>query len=628
MMPADTGEPIVEVGSVRLQHRVGKAHRDILIDVSLTVDRGDVVGLVGESGSGKSTLATLLLGYTWRAASITAGTVRVAGVDVFGLSPKALQDFRARHVALVPQNAGAALTPTMRIAEQLDEVLCRRHPHMPAAQRRDRAIELLTTARLSRPLEALAKYPHQFSGGQQQRIGIAMALCADPALLVLDEPTTGLDVVTQAAILDTLAELQRGGAMSMVLVSHDLGVIDRMCSTVAVMRTGRILESGPVMRVLRDPRHPYTRSLIASMPSVRSAGIPPSIDEEAVAAVERGETTELRLEPAEIRQHPTPAPPVLAVRGLTVDYAHRRTPNRGPVVDNVSLDVNAGEIVALVGESGSGKSTIANAIAGLVPRQAGSVVLAGHGDVEPTVTRRPKAVRQAIQLIFQNADTSLNPRRTVRQAIARPLRLFGVRDRSVESCLRDTHLEPAFANRLPSQMSGGQRQRVGIARAIAAEPQLVLADEIVSALDVSVQSSILRLMDQLSAKQRLGFLFITHDLGVVRAVADRVVVLYLGRKVEEGTVEDIFLSGVNHPYTRMLLESVIELGAGHTEARRPETGDIPVASATEESLRTAAGAGAGQPPARVVSDTHTIWCHLTLEDLSKPAAGKTTAPTG
>ncbi|MFG2106490.1 ABC transporter ATP-binding protein [Micromonospora chersina] len=616
--------PSVDVQDLSVSYLSGKRRVDVLSGVSLRLAPGEVLGLVGESGSGKSTLAGALLGSLRTSSFISSGTVTVDGRDVFRLKGKTLREFRSSRIALVPQNAGAALTPTMRIVDQIAEAF----PKEAVASRSDRrarAEELLRLVRLPSAAAALDKYPHQFSGGQQQRIAIAMALAARPSLLVLDEPTTGLDVVTQAAILDTLSRLHRELGMSMVLVSHDLGVIDRMCTHVAVLRKGRIVESGPTRDVLSRAQHPYTRGLIASVPRIAAPGIPPSLDDAAIDAFDRGEVTDPATDTVQVRRAPTGTAKVLEIRNLTVDYRHKHVPGTGPTVQGVDLDVHAGEIVALVGESGSGKSTIANVVAGLQKRETGTLTLASTTALEPTVARRSKAVRQAIQFIFQNADTSLNPRRTVRDAVSRPLRLFDVRGRSVEAALADVELQSSFSERLPGQLSGGQRQRVGIARAVAAEPKLVLADEIVSALDVSVQSSILRLMDRLAQEKDLGILFITHDLAVVRAVADRVVVLYLGRTVEEGRVDEIF-DEVCHPYTKLLLDAVIELGDDHTAAPPPRQDEIPDAppelgcpfASRCPLVRDVCRVEA--PPVVRLSHTHSIRCHADVSELRHPTS--------
>ncbi len=621
-MIAPTQEDLaIDVHDLDVAYMSGTRQVNVLSGVNLQLRHGEVLGLVGESGSGKSTMAGALLASLRTSSFVSRGTVHLDGVDVFKLQGKELRVFRAGHVALVPQNAGAALTPTMRIGEQLLEGF-RLDTAASATRetRKARATELLELVRLPDAAAALEKYPHQFSGGQQQRIGIAMALAARPRLLVLDEPTTGLDVVTQAAILDTLNRLHAELGMAMVLVSHDLGVIDKMCSQVAVLRQGKVVESGATRTVLRNPVHPYTKGLLASVPRISVPGIPPSLDDAAIDAFENGAEMAAVDSSLYERVAPQGAAPVLTIRGLSVDYNRKPKPGSAPTVLDVDLDVHAGEIVALVGESGSGKSTIANVVAGLQGRQSGELMLNSTTELAPSVAHRAKGVRRAVQIIFQNADTSLNPRRTVRDAITRPLRLFKVKGLTAEQALAEVGLPANFTQRLPGQLSGGQRQRVGIARAVSAGPALVLADEIVSALDVSVQSSILRLMDRLARENDIGFLFITHDLAVVRSVADRVVVLYLGRIVEEGTVEEIFGS-VSHPYTSLLMASVIEVGDDHSAAIAPGQDEVP-AGPPEQGCPFASRCPlvmdicrTVRPPAIQVSGTHSIRCHAPLEKL-------------
>ncbi|MEA9986063.1 ATP-binding cassette domain-containing protein, partial [Subtercola sp. RTI3] len=371
----NTTEQVVGVDDLTVSYRTGSGANarqvDVLKNVSVSLERGRVLGLVGESGSGKSTLAGALLGSLRSTSFISGGTVSVAGNDVFALGSAELRRFRINEVAMVPQNAGNALTPTMKIREQIAESLHGLRGDKRA--QRERAEELLRLVRLPNPRAALDRYPHQFSGGQQQRIGIAIALASDPTVLVLDEPTTGLDVVTQAAILDLLLDLQRSRSMSMVIVSHDLGVIDKMCSDVAVLRMGEIVEFGGVRQVLGSPGHPYTRGLIASVPRIDRPGIPPSLDHQALDA----DAEWVQSDEVTLRVAPVDAPVVLSVRDLSVDYRRRPVAGTGPTVQGVSFDVAAGEIVALVGESGSGKSTIATTIAGLQRPAAGSITLAG-----------------------------------------------------------------------------------------------------------------------------------------------------------------------------------------------------------------------------------------------------------
>ena len=689
-----TAGPLLEVRDLSVAYRSRGGLKEIVSTVSLSLDAAGTLGLVGESGCGKSTLAAALLGHLRAGARVTSGEVRVEGQSLFTAAPSRLRALRGGTVALVPQNAGQALTPTMRVGHQVREVL-RTHRGVTGEVADAEAAALFAQVRLPQPQHLLRRYPHELSGGQQQRVAIAMALAGNPRLLVLDEPTTGLDVVTQAGVLDLLAGLRRELGVAMVLVSHDLGVVSATCDQVAVMYAGRLVESGDTEQTYRRPAHPYTRGLIASVPSLAEPGLPaampgtppqPGTDLPGCSFAARCTLAEARcstggapvlqllphtdaphqvtehhsacLRADEVRQLPPEerdmhqradrvgeeAPVLVSLRGVEIDYRHRRARTQGaPTVAGIDLDIRRGETLALVGESGSGKSTLAWTIAGLRTPSAGSLVLQGEPEAAPgaatgaaaaSVTHdlarpagsRPPGLRRRLQLVFQNADSSLNPRRLVSDALRRPLRLFAP-DRAaalsarVDALLDDVGLDRELGGRLPGQLSGGQRQRVGIARALAAGPDLVLADEVVSALDVSVQASVLRLLDRLRTERGITYLFISHDLAVVRSIADRVAVLYLGRLCEVGDVEAVF-SGPTHPYTRMLLDAVLEPGA------RPEPGERrPVEE--PESAPPAAGCPFQRrcphripgtcdtvtPPWRESGNGHRIRCHLDLDDL-------------
>ena len=586
-----TAERIVEVRGLTVTYGDAPA----LSEVSLAIEPGGSLALVGESGSGKSTLAGALLGHLRPGARLAAGSVLVDDTDVFAAPPRRLRELRSRAVAFVPQSASAALTPTMRVGAQLTEVL-RGSRDKSAA--REEAARLLRLVRLPDPSALVNRYPHELSGGQQQRVAIAMAIAGGPRLLVLDEPTTGLDVITQAGILALLSNLRDELGVAMLLVSHDLGVVSSLCERVCVLRAGRVVEAGRTAEVFANPAEDYTRQLLAAVPSLRGLGP----DREASGG-----------------------DPLLRVAGLTVDYRRRADPASGPTVQDVDLTVRAGEVVALVGESGSGKSTIAWTIAGLRKPAAGRISLGGH-DLSAPAGRRPAALRRRVQLIFQSADTSLNPRRTIGDAVARPITLFGLASgreqtrRRRDETLADVGLEPdRTAGRLPGQLSGGQRQRAGIARALAAGPVLVLADEVVSALDVSVQATVLKLLEDLRAARDLGYLFISHDLAVVRSIADRVVVLYLGRVCEEGPADQVF-RGPSHPYTHRLLDAVPEIG--RPPAVSPDDDEVdphPPARGCAFARRCAqAVAGTCEvtaPPWISLADGHRIRCHLPVSEL-------------
>ncbi|RWZ54805.1 ABC transporter ATP-binding protein [Labedella populi] len=531
--PPDT---VVHVDDLSISYAAGRRDVPVVRGVSFSIRPGRALGLVGESGSGKSTVARTLLAHLRRGSRIVGGRVTVAGSDVFALGDRERRALRGGTAALVAQNAGQALTPSMRVGRQLREAL---ESHgLPGGH--ERVLELVRHVRLPDPETIVERYPHQLSGGQQQRIAIAMAIAARPRLLVLDEPTTALDVVTQAAVLELVRDLSVELEMAILLVSHDLGVVSAMADEIAVMRDGVIVEHRQTAELFADPQHEYTRELLASAPRTSATGL----------SAERGGG-----------RASAPPPPLVTAADLVVRYA-RSLP---PAVDAVSFAIGAQETLAVVGESGSGKSTLATAMAGLIPAESGTFTFRGddgiEGDLTRPVARRSLDLRRSVQLVFQNADTSLNPRRTVGAAIARPLRLFtgSTSPDRVAELLEEVGLTPDFASRLPAQLSGGQRQRVGIARALAAGPELIIADEITTALDVRVQAGVLDLLTDLRDEKGLGCLFISHDLAVVRGVADRVAVMTGGRFVEIGSTEDVF-SGPNHPYTRQLLDATLDPG--------------------------------------------------------------------
>ena len=647
----------------------------VLRDVDLCVRRGETVGIVGESGSGKSTLVLAAMGYLKRGLRHVRGHARFEGRDMLASSPAELQTIRGRRVAMIPQNSGQALTPNLRIGAQITEVLDL-HGTVPAADRAARVRALLAQVRLPDPEGIAARYPHELSGGQQQRVAIAMALAGAPDLLLLDEPTTGLDVTTQAHILDLLSELAATTGTTMVYVSHDLGAIARVCARVVVMYAGEIVLDGPAADVLGAPAHPYAAGLLASIPLLAQAGLPVALDgrppaldaprtgcafasrcalaadrcrTEAPSLVAQGDHTRLRCHfPERIGDLPhraararveaaaaatgTPSP-VLGLDALSISYARPglldqvlgRRPSTTPTVDRITLDLRPGEAIGLVGESGSGKSTILKAIAGLVPPHGGRITFAGHGDLPASVEDRPPAQLRAIQLVFQNPDESLNPRHSVAYILAQPLALYfglageALRQRSVEA-LEQVRLGAHYLERLPAQLSGGEKQRVAIARAFAAEPDLVLCDEVTSALDVSVQAAVLALLDRLRRDKGTTFVFVSHDLAVVRAIADRVVVLYQGRICESGPTQAVYGTPC-HPYTEALMAAVLEPVPGHRPAllaedvveRAPPARGCPFQRRCHRRIGLICDHET--PPAREGADGHVIHCHIPLETL-------------
>ncbi|WP_337830431.1 ABC transporter ATP-binding protein [Pseudonocardia sp. TMWB2A] len=548
--------PVARVSGLGIAYRAGRADVPVVRGVSFAVEPGCTLGLVGESGSGKSTVAAALLGHLRRGSRITAGTVALHGEDVFAAGPRRVRALRRGTVAMVAQNSGAVLTPSMRIGVQLAEAL----PE-GTGDRDTRVAELLDRVRLDPALAP--RYPHQLSGGQQQRVSIAMAVAARPDLLVLDEPTTGLDVLTQEEVLRLLAELAEADGLASVLVSHDLGVVRRMADEVLVLRDGEPVEQRPAPELFADPRTAYTRRLLASVPRLTDTGL-------AEVGEDGTRTVRDRAAGAPAGDRPV----AVQVDGARITYG-------GTVaVEDVSFTVRRGEVLAIVGESGSGKSTLARALAGLVTPAGGTLRLctpdgAPAGDLSRPAGRRPVEVRRALQMAFQSADTALNPRRTVGSSLARPVRLFGTATgragvaRRVAELVADVRLDASFAGRLPAQLSGGQRQRVGIARALAGDPAVVVADEVTTALDVSVQASVLALLDDLRRERDLAVLLISHDLAVVRGLADRVLVLRHGRVVEHGPTAEVF-ADPQHPYTRELLTA-----ARYTDLGSPEETPAP-----------------------------------------------------
>lgn len=541
-----TDAPLIRMSDLSIGFHTRSGHLfNVLKGVNLDVHRGETVGIVGESGSGKSTLALATMGFLKPGLHKTAGNVLFHDDDVFAMSRLALEDMRGGNLGLIPQNSGQALTPTMRIGGQLCEALAL-HCKLDRQACGTRAESLLQQVRLQNVKAIMRRYPHELSGGQQQRVAIAMALAGEPEALVLDEPTTGLDVTTQIHILDLLRDLAAERNMATIMVSHDLGVIGRCCQRVLVMLKGEVVQNAPVHQVLCMPAHPYAKQLLDATPRLQPVSAIP-----APPVPERTEDEVLRLTDVGLSYRE----PNLIERLFKTDALPL-------TVEGVNVSLSQGETLGLVGGSGSGKSTILKAIAGILPPQRGQITLA-DGEVLPArIEQRSATHLRRIQLIFQNADKALNPRQTAQTILAQPLQLYfgmkgqDLRDRAVE-LLERMRLDASYLDRFPGQMSGGEKQRLAVARAFAAEPEIVLCDEVTSALDVSVQASVMELLQDLKREKKTTYVFVSHDLAVVQQLADQVVVLKQGRVCEQGTAHAIY-GNPQHDYTKQLFEAVLE----------------------------------------------------------------------
>lgn len=647
----------------------------VLRNVNLQIAKGETLGLVGESGCGKSTLGQAMMGFLRSGSKILSGQVIYDNTDMFTLSPKELEAIRGKRIALIPQNAGQSLTPTLRCGKQIEEAL-ELNANITGEAAKQRVIELFTQVRLPSPEEMAVRYPHELSGGQQQRVAVAMALAGEPDMLVLDEPTTGLDVTTQAHILELLRDIVKESGTAMMYISHDLGVIARVSDRVAVMYAGEVVEDATARTIFRNPAHPYARGLQESIPRLTMSGIPKSMPGQPplpgtlpgcsfaprcdyvteICTTTPPELERVPDEPHKVRCHnytdvtandfanelgevykltkKNIGDVALQLTGVEISYffpdiIDKMLGKKEPpaTVADVNLAVRKGETVALVGESGSGKSTIVRTISGLLPARDGAIAFENY-DLTIDVDERPMELRKRIQMIFQNPDASLNPRQNVSELLDQPLKLY-FPSMSAEDRLKRKHelldrvrLDQRYLQRYPGQMSGGEKQRVAIARAFAANPDVVLCDEVTSALDVSVQAAVLDLLAELQQEDGVTYIFITHDLAVVRAFADRVAVLYQGRLCEVGSVDEIY-SPPFHPYSETLLGAALEpdpdmepklIGGDTPESQPPMQGcpfqrrcPVRVGPICDEEM-----------PAWVSPEgasDHQIRCHIPIEEL-------------
>jgi len=656
----------LRVESLALAYRVRGRDLTVLGGVSLSIPRGASYGLVGESGSGKSSLALALVRYLPPNGRILGGRIVIAGRELFALDAEQLRELRATTLSMVYQDPARALNPAMRVGEQIAEIF--RTRGLGGAAARAAAESLLERVRIGDRAAVLERYPHQLSGGMQQRVVIAMALAINPRLLILDEPTTSLDATVEVEILELLDELRRELATSMLFISHNLALVARMCDRVGVLYAGTLIEEGPALEVLRDPRHPYTVGLLRCLPrrgrtKTHSrldtiAGFPPApgdvsggcvfaprcglADEKCRSCVPPPREFGARfsrchyLERAQSLPRMTPdelpagvgidrnRPPLLSARGLSKTFKNDHSLLRA--LHDVSLSLWPGETLGLVGESGSGKTTLARLLVGLSsPDAGGQLEMAGKALASRTEARTPEQL-QALQIIFQNPDGALNRAHTVRRLIERVLVRLGrlpkaQRAARLQELLHSVRLDARYLDVRPRELSGGLKQRVAIARAFAGAPRIVVCDEPTAALDVSVQAAILNLLTELQALHEVSYVFISHDLGSVRYLSDRIAVLYLGRLLEIGPAERVF-SGPHHPYTAALLAAVPSLEG--TAQRRRLQGEIPSAIHTPRGCvfhtrcprKLGAVCEQREPPLLAGAEPgHEIRCHIPVAEL-------------
>lgn len=529
MMPTDSNVAVIEVADLAIALPGGGDRRLAVQGVNFSIAAGQTLCLVGESGSGKSVIAHAIMGLLPKDLYVSQGKINLLGDDITNASSKRLRRLRAQRMSMVFQEPMTALNPVMRCGAQVDEVL-HAHTSLTAPERYRRILDIFERVQLPDPVRVYNAYPHQLSGGQRQRIVIALALILDPALLICDEPTTALDVTTQAEILSLIRDRQVATNTAVLFITHDFGVVADIADSVVVLQLGDQVESGPMQQILRQPQNSYTQALIKAVPSL----LPP----------DRG---------------PCKTQPVLELKGISKTYITGTWPRRKKVtaVDDVSLSIAEGETVGIVGESGSGKSTVARCIVRLVDTSAGDLLLDDASYTKGGASSLNR-VRRSVQMIFQDPYRSLDPRRKIGDSIIEGAVNLGVplkaaRERAAE-LIELVQMNTAALARYPNEFSGGQRQRICIARALACEPRVLIADEAVSALDVSVQAHILKLLEEIKMKLNLTILFITHDLRVAAQICDRIIVMHRGQIVEEGNTKSVFRAP-GHEYTRRLLSA-------------------------------------------------------------------------
>ena len=577
----------------------------IVKSVSFNVRRGEVVALIGESGSGKTTIALSALGYAKPGLEFTGGEVRLDGRDVISMPPEEQRALRGQRVAYLAQSAAATFNPALTIGEQVTEspIL---HGQLSREEADRRAEALYRALELPDPERLGKRYPHQVSGGQLQRLMAAMALCGNPDLLILDEPTTALDVTTQIEVLKAFKSVIRQEGAAAVYVTHDLSVVAQIADHIVVLYAGDIQEQGTADRIINQPSHDYTRRLMAAVRPPPAAG-------------QGDETSD---------EHERDAP-ALEVKNVTAGYGKGAAAVK--VLRDVNVAVPRGHTVGVIGESGCGKSTLARVMSGLLPASEGEVSLDGE-TLQPSLRDRARGELQKVQFVFQMADTALNPRQRIDHILGRPIEFYlGLKGeekrKRIGELLHMVELPAEFAGRYPEELSGGQKQRVNLARALAASPEVLLCDEVISALDTIVGANVIDLLKRLRKQTGVSFVFISHDLSTIASFADEIVVLYAGRVVEQGKT-DLVLSPPYHPYTRLLIASVPELRVGWLE----ETMETQVAQAGIDRVVTLTDIGCPffdrcplaiegtcdreTPPIRDLGGGHGIECHRSEEELA------------
>lgn len=672
-----TDEPILNVDSLDVTFDVPGDTIHALRDVSLSLEQGETLGIAGESGSGKSTLALAIVRYLDNNGQVANGSIKFDGQDLLNASKKELQSIRGKRIAHVAQNPATSLNPSMTILEQIKETIKLHQDVDGDTHATQRAYEVLKRVNIPDPAETALRYPHELSGGQQQRALLAIGLSCNPELLILDEPTTGLDVTTQAKFLDLVEELKTEFDAGILLITHNLGVIAEIADRVNILYGGEMMEKGPVDDVFTNPANPYTQALLATTPEMGVdkdlrpiPGQIPDLDDipdgcifadRCEFATDECQTGGVEMEPVdpatghqsrcwrwetavndpiEAESAPlsdtVPGDTILRANGLTKHYdeptfIQKYLGNHNPVqaVSDVSLDLRESATLGLVGESGCGKSTLGRTLLALHDLTDGTIEYRGES-LEELDDPAYREFRSECQIIFQDPEASLNPSKTVKQILQRPLTLFTDLDASeheerIAELVTQVNLGSEVIRKKPHELSGGQQQRVSIARAFAANPSLIVLDEPVSSLDVSVQASILNLLDELRAEYDTSYLFISHDLSVIESVCDEVAVMYLGEIIESGSVEDIF-APPHHPYTRALLSSIPSLSPEEESVRLRLEGDVPSAKDPPSgcSFHTRCPQKIGDvckqrdPSLEPVNEdgSHCLSCHLDEEELN------------